>query len=78
MTVLGESGEFDKNDFAIYEIHKKCSPKNPQRSFFMNSTHEIPKKEKSLNLQTFFGLDADLGDQDEKIMFLIPFPFEKI
>lgn len=49
-----------------------------QRSFFMNSTHEIPKKEKSLNLQTFFGLDADLGDQDEKIMFLIPFPFEKI
>lgn len=50
------------------------------KRLFMNSSHEIRKKKESLNLRKrslSFGLDADLGKQDEKIMFLIPFFFSK-
>lgn len=56
------------------------SEESQTKRLFMNSSHEIRKKKESLNLckrSLYFGLDADLGKQDEKIMFLIPFFFWK-
>lgn len=81
MTILGEREEFDKKTTLPF----MRSIKNVLRSIPNEaSLHELEswnsqKKGifKSSERSLSFGLDADLGKQDEKIMFLIPFFFWK-